>query len=57
MRERLWEIASEPLSLGIVALREQSDIVPYREQALEEPKSVIAAAEKLPVVHQPEAAE
>src|SRR5690348_8937952 len=56
MRERLWEISELALGAWVVLLGQKPDIVPEREQPLEEPAGVVTPAHEHVVVSEPEAA-
>jgi hypothetical protein len=56
VREGLREIAQQPLSVRVILLGKQSDIVAKCQQPLEEALRLLAPVEQNPVVGEPEAA-
>lgn len=56
MRERLRIVADEPLSLDIVFLGEEPDVVAHRDEALEEPHRLVLPSRKHVGVDEPERA-
>src|SRR5580700_1088840 len=56
VRESLWEIAEHPFRHRVVFLGEQAQIVPEREQPLEQCDRVVTPADQREAVGEPEAA-
>ena len=57
MRERLREVADEPLELRVVLLGEKAEIVAERQQAVEQLAGLVELPEQNEVVDEPEGAE
>ena len=56
MRERLREVAEQPLRLGVVLLGEQADVVREADEPVEERVRLVVPAEQLVAVDEPERA-
>ena len=56
VRERLREVAEQPLRDGVVLLGEQADVVREADEPLEERARFVVAADQLVAVDEPERA-